>query len=73
MGLDDKMRPEMETTHKDLYNELWDCPESFHMEANNFFHPKFLQPPTELGRSMGEAPKLAITGQVECTSATKPS
>ena len=33
MGLEDKMRPEIETTHKDLYNGLWDCPESFHREA----------------------------------------
>ena len=36
MALEDKMRPEMETTHKDLYNGLWDCPESFHMEANKY-------------------------------------
>ena len=36
MGLEDKMRPEIETTHKDLYNGLWDCPESFHREANKY-------------------------------------
>ena len=36
MGLEDKMTPEMETTHKDLYNGLWDCPESFHMEVNKY-------------------------------------
>ena len=36
MGLEDKMRPEMETTHKDLYNGLWDSPESFHMEATKY-------------------------------------
>ncbi len=36
MGLEDKTTPEMETTHKDLYNGLWDCPESFHMEANKY-------------------------------------
>ncbi len=33
MGLEYKMRPEMETTRKDLYHGLWDCPESFPMEA----------------------------------------
>ncbi len=36
MRLDDKMRPEMETTHGDLYTGLWDCTESFHMEANKY-------------------------------------
>jgi hypothetical protein len=36
MGLGDTMRPEMETTHKDLYNGLWDCSESFHMKANKY-------------------------------------
>jgi hypothetical protein len=30
------MRPEMETTHKDLYNGLWDCPESFHAEGTKY-------------------------------------
>ena len=36
MGLEDKMKPEMKTTHKDAYNGLWDCPESFHMEADQY-------------------------------------
>ena len=30
------MRPGMETSHKDLYNGLWDSPESFHMEAKTY-------------------------------------
>ena len=30
------MKPEMETTHKDAYNGLWDGPESFHIETNKY-------------------------------------
>ena len=45
MGLEDTMGPEMETTPKDLYNELCSCPESFHMEANK--HKVFLNTSTK--------------------------
>jgi len=49
------------------------CQGQCHMTTQQFLSPQVPSTPTELGRSMGEAPKLAIAGQVECTSATKPS
>ena len=36
MGLEHKMTPKMETTHKDPYNGLWDFPEYLNMEATKY-------------------------------------
>ena len=43
----------MEITHKDFYNGLWDCPESFHMDAET--HKVF-------EKNLDETLSLAIFG-----------